>query len=804
MDSRESILASIVPKIRAYMRDPNTATKSYTDFIADNKSIFVVNLYNVDAITEDDIRLLFATIEQNPNADDATLISIFSYIGYKFEKQVRDDATASLSVGERIADDTRHSMYEMFFNTFDMVIRQRRVNVLVHDDATGEAVVVQRTSDLRTAFDDAAEPAVREIPFNMRNLLQYVSKNLDRIRFSKKYLEFAYLCRHIGIPVSRRKLNLRYVFMYELDGARIPIVIRDFLDVKKVFLAATDKVYLNNFAEEQPAVAEWGRAFVDAMAADARRLLYKYVFLSSRHLCDLFPALLNARDAKFRAVSRTALVVREPPGWGEGVRFESPPCEHQIRLAVAMRVDVDYFAKINEFVEEFVYFEDGMAYCRICGMNIPDLNTDASGARAGVVVPSTNKSIFLSEPYSYFSHSQRFIFNIVMSFDTIMKTQTWAVKYNINRLILNFLIAVNARRQEYERRFAAEIKRGVFFLRLSANLLDVHTSATELFQSAKTLNLNFIVVLVIVLNSSADFIVSFMASRAAKKTKDAEVEVTEASLRLSIATVVHHFLVKTRVCSKEDFDTVVLLTEVYTSIMPEELGAHYRRIVAELHRLNTIGRTTRSRNYLVESYADAGEARAVEFFASQRVGARPMRTPPRARPAVCTEVVRPADTPAESPDARAEFQDIMADSRVLIRVHDTNAYNMKRFEDHIKIEIEKKKIIISLASLFVTNTMKYYYANPAMYVFRFSDPYPFDETLLSAEHVAHKVNGYNMFRRSFFPESDVFVYFNDSLNRVDLEFAFFLFLAGIVGSVKDWIAESIAAIKELYMINFNN
>ncbi|WZD65404.1 RNA polymerase-associated protein RAP94 [Bovine papular stomatitis virus] len=803
MDSREAILSSIIPKIRAYMRDPNTAAKSYTDFIADNKSIFVVNLYNVDAITDDDIRLLFATMEQNPDADDATLISIFSYIGYKFEKQVRDDATVSLSVGERIADDTKHSMYDMFFNRFDMIIRQRRVNVLVHDDATGEAAVVNRTSDLRTAFDDSVDPAVREIPFNMRNLLQYVSKNIDRIRFSKKYLEFAYLCRHIGIPVSRRKLNLRYVFMYDLDGVRIPIVIRDFLDVKKVFLEATGKVYLNNFADDHPGIVEWGRAFVDAMAHDERRLLYKYVFLSSRHLCDMFTDLLNPRNAKFRAIARTAVAVSEPPGWRDAVHYESPPCEHQLKLAAAMRVDVDYFAKVNEFVEEYVYFEDGMAYCNICGMNIPDLNTDASGSRAGVVVPATNKSIFLSEPYSYFSHSQRFIFNIVMSFDTIMKTQTWSVKYNINRLILNFLIAINARRQEYERRFAAEIKKGVFFLRLSANLLDVHASATELFQSAKTLNLNFIVALVIVLNSSADFLVSFMLARAAKR-KDGPVEVTEGTLRLSIATVVHHFLVKTRVCAKEDFDTVVLLTEVYTTIMPEELNAHYHRLVAELHRLNTIGRTTKTRNYLVEAYSDPEEARSIEFFESQRVGARPMRMPARQWRVACPTVAVPAHTPDETPDARSEFQEIMSDTRVLIRVHDTNAYNMRRFDDHIKIEIEKKKIIISLASLFVTNTMKYYYANPAMYVFRFSDPYPFDETLLGTEHVAHKVNGYNAFRRNFFPDSDLFVYFSDSLSRVDLEFAFFLFLSGLVGSVKDWIDRSIAAIKELYMINFNN
>ncbi|AIZ77311.1 putative RNA polymerase-associated protein RAP94 [Parapoxvirus red deer/HL953] len=806
MDSREAILSSIIPKIRAYMRDPNTATKSYADFIADNKAIFVVNLYNVDAITDDDIRLLFATMEQNPDADDATLISIFSYIGYKFEKQVRDDATASLSVGERIADDTKHSMYEMFFNTFDMVVRQRRVNVLVHDDATAEAVVVNRTSDLRTSFDDSSDPAVREIPFNMRNLLQYVSKNLDRIRFSKKYLEFAYLCRHIGIPVSRRKLNLRYVFMYDLDGVRIPIVIRDFLDVKKVFLEATGKVYLNNFADDHPGVAEWGRAFVERMAGDERRLLFKYVFLSSRQLCDLFPALVGARDSKFRQVARTALAVREPPGWREEVRYESPPCEHQIKLAVAMRVDVDYFTKVNEFVEEFVYFEDGLAYCNICGMNIPDLNTDASGARAGVVAPATNKSIFLSEPYSYFSHSQRFIFNIVMSFDTIMKTQTWGMKYNINRLILNFLIAINARRQEYERRFAAEIKRGVFFLRLSANLLDVHASATELFQSAKTLNLNFIVSLVIVLNSSADFLVSFMAARAARQKDGGDADVvTERTLRLAIAAVVHHFLVKTRVCAKEDLDTIVLLTEVYTSIMPEELEAHYHRLVAELHRLNTIGRTTRARNYLVESYADATEARAIEFFASQNVGARSMRAPPRERPVACAcaAVADPRPPPRSSPEAREAFAELTADTRVLIRVHDTNAYNMKRFDDHIKIEIEKKKVVISLASLFVTNTMKYYYANAAMYVFRFSDPYPFDEELLGAEHVAQKVNGYNHFRRHFFPDSDVFVYFSDSLDRAELEFAFFLFLSGLVDSVKDWIDGSIAAIKELYMINFN-
>ncbi|ABJ08995.1 RNA-polymerase associated protein [Nile crocodilepox virus] len=798
-NNKEIMLLDVIKKIKRYLADDSVKEKSYADFIAENKNIFIYNLYNVNVVTEDDIKLLYITIQQNPDIDDPSLVSIFSYIGYKFKRTINerqpDDAPVATA-----NDEFRHNFFSFFFTYLEFYAKLKTMRVLVNrENEPGDANVNYRTSELVSSFPEQPTRVV-EVPFNMREIISYVSKNIDQLQFSKKYLDFCYLCRIIGVRISKKKFNLTYVIEYSVDNVVIPICVTDYLDVKYVELKETGARYRNTFQmENNPNLAVWGQLVIPRLANGT---LYSSFFLSSVDLAQFFTRLVVRPDAEF--VERAAaplreIVVREPAFWRETQEIAFRVCEHQVKMDDIFRnVSVNYFEQVNAFINDMIYYEDGLAYCSYCHVHVPVFDQGVGNvAKDKVVAVNYNKkNIFNAEPYSYFVQSQRFIFNIIMSFDAVMKAQTWSMKYNINRMLIDFLIHINDKRHFYEKQFAKEIKNGIFFLRLSANLFDIRMSSTELFYTAKILNLNYIIALTITLNSSANFFLGYLKS----KQIFPETDTLEAQFNYYIAVIVNQFLVKTKVLDKSAVNHILFFTDVYASIMPDEMVAYYHRLRAEVARLLVVERAKNEKDYEVENTTEVAPLR-IRFF-DARGSAMPVAFAHVEERSVATPSVLPSpDRPQDLEAAERDFASMSIDN-VLIKLNNTAIETIEIFSTYVKVILEKKQTIISIQRLFLYRLLTYF-SGPEFYVFKFGDPFPFNQTLVNVHHLNRKIDCYNFLVRSLLPDSDIFFYHSRDLNRHRLEFGFYLFLSKFV-KVKKWIEQNKEKIKLLYLVNFNN
>lgn len=196
--------------------------------------------------------------------------------------------------------------------------------------------------------------------------------------------------------------------------------------------------------------------------------------------------------------------------------FMSEPCDH-VEEYKKVYMSGDYFNKVNEFINNYINYEDGRAVCVLCNESIKELNIQASFYIDKEKFITTPDSILFYPPYNKFNNLKFFMDNLFYIFSLNTKMGIYNSTL-VTRILVDNLILVSSNRIDLEVKYKQDIiDNNIFLLRLTNNFFETYDLEKERYKEKRTLFTNIPAYIIIFVTSTlSDYYDFFLLKKVIK------------------------------------------------------------------------------------------------------------------------------------------------------------------------------------------------------------------------------------------------------------------------------------------------
>ncbi|CAJ1638208.1 RNA polymerase-associated transcription specificity factor Rap94 [Salmon gill poxvirus] len=816
----DDIIDVIIKKIRNFFHK-SLELPNFDDFLEQEKVLFTNNLYGVQDMDMADIRLLFTTIYQNPETSDSELKEVFVNKGQIFEKDVVISLSYDLYHSE---NNLVKPFFNWVWNSLEIITRPKQIWSMEHNSTVH--ILKNHKPDsgkMSSSLSGKLTSKIISVPINFETLLSHLIVNYPKYSFNKNFIEFKFGSRNIGVNVTRSKPKFPHVVEFNINPKTNELImfrIDDNVACKNMELRHEGHVVpiRTTFALDDSTFDVLTKALISTFDAT---YITKYVSLAFmiKHLNDFYVFFL-AKDVQTRLSGVSKITYREktptveidfPKIWKQSRTLKQMPCEHTSLLKEILKPSPDQFDNLQKFSEKYIHTIDQMTVCNICGEFLQMFNEQFSEIKKinGKIVIPVFTNIFSNEPYSQFVKGQRVLSDYIMSFDNIFKTKRWNYNGNIYKMVLDQMIEIDKHKIEYQARYKNEIQKGLFFVRLAANLFE--TKSDELFYKAKTTNISVLIALGIIGTMNLDEFMSVITNRnqlVEYVKAGTDQSLTERLFKNTCLDIIFEFLLKIKFIDKVDRPMIETIFEFYYYHLTPELQSLFKILKEDV----VIGVVTVVGTNIYKDYA-SNIIREKETSEIININDNYM-----IRNIPTTEQVNIEVTPESYQFDKYDGHEFSLDSDVIVKEYEyiksnieyALSYNGRIVMDHGFTEKQVyimshngKKKIIDREIVCDTSPLKYE-GNMFMAFLKFGDPFPFSDTI-SEKHLNIKMVGWNYIALRIFNIDVPLYYFgveteNGDYIRNDVE----LWWTGIImyylklSSIKQCLIDNDENIKILY------